>query len=122
MKKQWNETTRKIDFTFNDGLDPVSINPLDYPLSIQEMLPIHGALAKLGDSAAIPKDESNKFTVTEAMRRDAILGMHQQLMNGDWNAKKGTGPKQHPSILKLAAKWGCTYEEAEMKIAALDDI
>ena len=122
MKKQWNETTRKIDFTFNEGLDPISINVLDYPLSVQEMFPIHGALAKLGDSAAISKSEENKFTVTEAMRRAAILEMHQQLMNGDWNAKKGIGPKQHPSILKLAAKWGLTYEQAEAKIAALDDI
>ncbi len=122
MKKVWNEATRKIDFTFAEGLDPISINPLDYPISVQEMLPIHGALAKLGDSAAISKSEENKFTVTEAMRREAILSMHRQLMAGDWNAKKGAGPKLHPSIVKLAAKWGCTYEEAEIKIAALDDI
>lgn len=122
MKKQWNPTTRMIDFTFEDGVDPISINIFDYPIAVQEMLPIHGGLAKLGDAAAIQKSAENNYTVTEAMRRAAVVGMHQQLMNGDWNAKGTRTPKQHPSILKLAAKWGVSYEEAERKIAALDDI
>lgn len=111
MKKTWNETTRKIDFTF-DGCDPISIDPLNYPIKIQEMLPIHGALAKLGDSAAIQKSAENGFTVTEAMRRAAILQMHEQLMAGDWNARKSAAvPKQDPRILAKAVAKGMTYEQ-----------
>ncbi len=47
--------------------------------------------------------------------------MVEQLGRNEWNAKT-RAPVRHPSIIKLAAKWGVTYEEAELKIASLDDI
>lgn len=111
MKKTFNDKTGHIEFSF-EGLDMFSINPMNYPLAIQSKLPIHGALAKLGDAAAIPKSADNGFTVTEAMRREAVAAMHQQLMAGDWDAKRNAGPRINPVLVKLAAKLGITYEEA----------
>lgn len=122
MKKQINIEARTVTFTFEDGLAPITLGLDQVSESVALHATLHGLSQKIGDAAAIQKSEENGFTVTEAMRQSAVDAMIQQLIAGDWNAKGVRTPKQHPSILKLAAKWGCSYEEAERKIAALDDI
>lgn len=122
MKKQINIEARTVTFTFEDGLAPITLGLDQVPESVVLHATLHGLSQKVGDAAAIQKSEENGFTVTEAMRQSAVTAMIDQLVGGDWNAKGTRAPKQHPSILKLAAKWGVSYEEAERKIAALDDI
>jgi len=111
MKKTYNDVTRTIEFSFADGVDPLSVNPLDYPVAVQQYAAIHGFLSKLGDAAALTKDASNSFIVTEAMRRAAVVAMHQQLLVEGWNAKTRTA-KPDAAILAIMGKRGCTAEEA----------
>lgn len=122
MKKQINIEARTVTFTFEDGLVPVTVGLDQFNESVTLHATLHGLSQKIGDAAAISKSEENGYVVTEGMRQQAVVGMIDQLLAGDWNAKGTRAPKMHPSIVKLAAKWGCTYEEAERKIAALDDI
>jgi hypothetical protein len=121
MKKLIDNAAQTVKFTFDEGLDPVVFDAA----VLNEETRLHAMLAgcshKIGDNAAISKSEANGWNVTEAMRREAVLQMVEQLGRNEWNAKT-RAPVRHPSIVKLAAKWGCTYEEAELKIASLDDI
>lgn len=121
MKKAIDTAALTVTFTFDEGLDKVVFDAtvLDDATKLHAMLA--GCSHKIGDNAAISKSEANGFTVTEAMRRDAVVQMVEQLMRGEWNAKV-RAPIRHPSIVKLAAKWGCTYEEAEIKIASLEGL
>lgn len=121
MKKLIDNAAGTVTFTFEGGLDRVVFDAtvLNDETRLHAMLA--GCSHKIGDNAAISKSEENGFTVTEAMRRDAVMQMVEQLGRNEWNVKT-RAPTRHPSIVKLAAKWGCTYEEAELKIASLDDI
>jgi hypothetical protein len=121
MKKSTNQLNGIVEFTFEGDLPKVTVVAADLDAVVREHAMLHGLSQKIGDSAAISKTEENGYMVTEAMRRDAVLQMVAQLTAGDWNAKV-RAPTRHPSIVKLAAKWGCTYEEAEIRIASLDDI
>jgi hypothetical protein len=120
MKKLIDIAGTSVSFTF-EGLDTVTLRTSEIKPEVATHAMLHGLSQKIGDSAAISKTEENGYVVTEAMRREAVLQMVAQLTAGDWNAKV-RAPTRHPSIVKLAAKWGCTYEEAEIKIASLDDI
>ena len=79
--------------------------------------PMHAWMARLGDAAAIPKDASNAFTITEAMRREAIveLGEHYTSGSAEWNLKASARKApQNAAILALAGAKGLTYEGAEV--------
>lgn len=121
MKKTINQLNGLVEFVFEGDLPKVTLVAADLNAVVREHALLHGLSQKIGDAAAISKSEENGYTVTEAMRRDAVVQMIAQLTAGDWNAKT-RAPVRHPSIVKLAAKWGCTYEEAEIKIASLDDL
>lgn len=125
MKKQIDTTAQTLTFTFGDGLEPVTLKISDVSPANATYAMLHGFAQRCGDAAAIQKSEENGFVVTETMRRAAVEEMVRHYASGsvEWNLKgSARAPKQHPSIVKLAAKWGCTYEEAEQRIAALDDI
>jgi len=122
MKKLIDVKAGTVTFTFEGDLQPSTISAADLSEAILEHAKLAGLSHKIGDNAAISKSEENGFVVTEAMRKAAVDQMIAQLTGGDWNAKGGSTPKLHPSIIKLAAKWGISYEAAEARIASLDDI
>ena len=123
MKKAINEVTRTITFSFDaaSGLAPVTFDPAKASAANQAYAVLHGFAARLGDNAAIPKSKENGFTVTEAMRRDAVLELAEHYESGAevWNVKaSGTrAAAQNPTILAIAAKLGVTYEAAQAKVA-----
>ena len=119
MKCKLNANETTLDFTF-DGLDPITFDSTKVSDKLRERAEIHGFEQRIRDNAAISKSEKNNFTVTEQMRRDAILEMVMHLEAGgvEWNLKAGTrAAPQNPTILKIAAKRGISYVEAEAKLA-----
>lgn len=109
---------KTIVFTF-DGLQPVTFNAADATAHV-ERAAMHGFEQKIRDAAAIARKQKDGtvLTVTEQMRRDAVEGMVKHLTtSADWNQKGGGVVRQHPAILAIAAKRGCTYAEAEAWVA-----
>ena len=112
-----NETT--LDFTF-EGLPAISFDSTKVSDKLRERAEMHGFEQRIRDNAAIARSDKNNFTVTEQMRRDAILEMVTHLESGgtEWNLKAGTrAAPQNPTILRISAKLGITYQEAEAKLA-----
>jgi len=116
MKKTINTVTQSVTFTF-DGLEPVTLSMDRVSPANVTYAALHGMAARIGDNAAIAKSAENNFTVTEAMRREAVTAMvafYENVENNDWNMRV-TGPRKaafNPAIQAIAEKRGCTYEEA----------
>ena len=121
MKKAINGSL--ITFTFEGDVPPLVFNAALTHQTVREHSSMHGFMARLGDSAAIPKTEENGFNVTEAMRREAVaeLVAHYESGTESWNLRTGATktPKQNPAIAALAMALGKTYAEAEAHIANL---
>lgn len=120
MKKAIVPNTQQIRFTF-EGLEPLTFDAAKVSDANREYSILNGFLHRLGDMAAIPKQDSkgNVVVVTEQMRRDAIAAgiAHYESGTSDWNMKGGgrVAP-QNPVILQVAAKFDISYEEASAKI------
>jgi hypothetical protein len=119
MKKIINEVAGTVTFTF-DGLESIVFDPRNASLENRNYAMLHGFAARLGDNAAITKDASNNFTVTELMRKEAILELlnHYESDSTEWSPKaKAKVAPQNATILAIAAKRKCTYAEAEAWVA-----
>lgn len=120
MKKSINTITNSITFTFDDGLDPLTLKMADVNPSNRAYAALHGIAHRCGDAAAISRTEANAYTVTEAMRREAVAEMvaHYGGGSAEWNLKPSARkPAQNATILAIAERMGCTYEEAEAEVA-----
>ncbi len=118
MKKTINATAQTVTFTFEGGLDPVTLCMNEVSTANATYAMLHGFAARIGDNAAIAKSAENNFTVTEAMRRAEVEKMVAFYANGanvEWNMRVAAGPKaapMNPAIQAIAAKLGKSYEEA----------
>lgn len=118
MKKSINTVANTVTFTF-DGLDAIVLKMADVNPSNQAYAALHGMAARIGDAAAIPKTEANKYIVTEAMRREAVAEMVAHYTGGsaEWNLRTSERKApQNATILAIAEKLGVTYAEAEMEV------
>ena len=118
MKKAINTITNSVTFTF-EGLDAVTLKMADVNPSNQAYAALHGMAARIGDNAAIAKSEANAYTVTEAMRREAVLEMVEHYTGGsaEWNLRVSERKApQNATIAAIAAKLGITYTEAEAEV------
>ncbi len=119
MKKTINATAQTVTFTFEGGLDPVTLCMNEVSPANAAYAMLHGFAARIGDNAAIAKSAENNFTVTEAMRRaevEKMVGFYANAANVDWNMRVA-GPKaapMNPALMAIAQKRGCTYEEAQV--------
>ncbi len=115
MKKTINTATRSVTFTF-DGHEPVVMSAEKMSAANYDYAVLHGLAARIGDNAAIQKSAENNFTVTEAMRRAAVIELvefYEDASNKDWNMKQAARkPSFNPAIQAIADKLGKTYEEA----------
>lgn len=119
MKKLIDTTAQTVTFTF-EGLEPVVLRMAQVSPTCATHAMLHGFSARIGDSAAIQKAAENAYTVTEGMRRAAVEEMVAHYASGteDWNLRAAARKApQNPTILAIAAKLGCTYEEAQAKVA-----
>lgn len=115
MKKVINAVNQTVMFTFEGGLEPVSLGMWEVSPANATYAMLHGFAARIGDNAAIAKSAENGFRVTEAMRRDAVLELVDHYRSGsvDWSPKaKPRGPSYNPHIQAIAEKKGCSYDEA----------
>lgn len=119
MKKQINIEAQQINFTF-DGLEPVTLHIDKVSDDVLQYAQYHGLQARVGDNAAIARKAADGtiITVTEAMRRDAVLELvnHYETGTVDWSMKS-SAPKFNPAIQRLAAKLGKSYDEAKAWLA-----
>ena len=114
MKKVINVVAATVTFSFEDEA-PVVLNIHDMTAENQSYAILHGMAARIGDNAAIQKSAENNFTVTEAMRRAAVLELVTHYTSGstDWNMKQAARkPSFNPAIQAIADKLEKTYEEA----------
>ena len=114
MKKVINTLGQSVTFTF-DGLDSITLAMADVTPENATYAMLHGFAARIGDNAAITKAAENNFTVTEGMRREAVLEMVTHYASGsiDWNVKQAVRKAPfNPAIQAIADKLGKTYEEA----------
>lgn len=119
MKKTINAAEQTVTFTFEGGLEPIVFRADSASDATREYAMLHGFCQRIGDAAAISKSADNGYTVTEAMRRAEIETMAGHYASGtaDWNLSGGTRKApQNPTILKIAAKLGITYTEAEAEV------
>jgi hypothetical protein len=110
-------TGKTITFTF-DGEESVVFDA-DAATAHSERAMMHGFEQKIRDNAAISRKQKNGtvITVTEAMRRAAVLEMANHLTtSGDWNMRTSAMPKQNATIAAIAAKLGVSYTEAEAEV------
>jgi hypothetical protein len=120
MKKIINTEARTVTFTFDNDLPSVTCNADKLSRVNRDYAVLFGLGHRIGDNAAIPKSKENNFTVTEAMRRDAVVEMCEHLESGseEWNLKASTRKAPlDPTILKIAERQGITYEQAQLMIA-----
>jgi hypothetical protein len=119
MKCKANLEAGTLEFTFEGGLEPVRFDSGKVAECLRERAEMHGFEQRIRDNAAIAKSEKNNYTVTEQMRRDAVLEMVTHLEAGgtEWNLKAGTrAPAQNPVFLRIAAKFGISYDQAMAKV------
>ena len=119
-----NRNGNTLTFTF-DGATSVSFDA-DRCTALTNDAAMHGFEQKIRDNAALSRNikingVETVRTITEAMRRDAVLEMVMHLeKNETWNMKASARQApQNPVILAIAAKRGCTYAEAEAFLVAL---
>lgn len=115
------EGTRVV-FTFEGGLEPVVLDAAAMSPEVRERAMLHGLLARLGDAAAIPRQQGDVVvTVTEAMRREAVGRLAEHYASGtkEWNlgGRGARVERANPTIAAIAEKRGCTYAEAEAWLA-----
>ena len=116
MKKSIDVKTHTITFTF-DGLAPVVFDADKANDDIRDYAMLHGFQARIGDNAAIARKDAGG-TVTEAMRREAVLELvaHYESGASEWALKATRAAPQNPTILAIAAKLNISYVEAEAEI------
>ena len=120
MKKAIDTSARTVTFTFDEGLSPVTCHANRLSGENLEYAALFGIGHRVGDNAAIAKSKDNNWTVTEEMRRDAVIEMVDHLQSGtaDWNLKvTARRAPLDPTILAIAAKHNISYEMAQLKIA-----
>ena len=113
----------KVSFTFDGDLAPVTFDPAKASEANRNYAVAFGFSHRIGDHAAISRSGPGGVvvTVTEDMRRAAILEMVGHLESGTevWDmAKTARGPVQNPVFVAIAAKLGITYDEAMAKVQA----
>lgn len=116
MKKVINTIAQTVTFTFEGDLAPIVLAMSQVHPDNATYAMLHGFAARVGDNAAIQKSAENNYTVTEAMRREAVAELVDHYASGtaDWSPKaKAKAEKLNPHIQAIAQKRNCTYEEAQ---------
>ena len=113
-----------IKWTFDDGVAPIEFDFDKMSEPNKKMAGPIGMGHRLGDMAAIPKNESNGFKITETMRRAEIEAGITHYENADcveWNLKAGTrAAPQNPTWLAIATRRGVSYGVVAAEKAAAD--
>lgn len=116
MKKVIDAKAQAITFTFDGGLEAVTLRMDQISTDNATYAMLHGFAARIGDSAAIQKSAENDYKVTEDMRREAVLELVNHYASGsaDWSPKARAKKETfNPHIQAIADKRGCTYAEAQ---------
>lgn len=118
MKRKLDVVAQSIQFTFDGGLEPVSIHMSKVSPACATYAMLHGFSARIGDSAALSRKQKDGsiITITEQMRRDEIVRMVEHYESGTAEWEMGRTPSQNPLILAMAQSAGVDYATMAQKI------
>lgn len=118
MKRKLDVVTKSIQFTFDGGLEPVSIHMSNVGPACATYAMLHGFSARIGDSAALSRKQKDGsiVTITEQMRRDEIVRLVEHYESGTAEWDMGRTPSQNPLILALAQAKGVDYATMAAKL------
>ena len=121
MKKQIATDGKLVTFSFAEGLADIIFDVDKMSLTNKVYAVAFGCSHRIGDHAAISRNgpAGAIITVTEEMRRNAVLEMVAHLESGTeaWDmAKSARGPAINPVFTAIAAKLGITYDQAMAKV------
>ena len=125
MKKSINESNRTITFTFDDALlEPIVFQVAKCSGVNNAYAALHGYMARIGDNAAISRQGPNGsvITITEKMRRDAVMEMvnHYHSGSAEWNMRTASVKSLNQTWLAIATKRGVEYDVIAAEKAAAD--
>lgn len=107
----------RIQFTFGDDVAPLEFNPDAASPACNATARLMGWSDRLRDMAAIERAKVPGGIVTEQMRRDEVARGIAYYESGATEWRMGAVAAQNPIIAAIAAKRGCTYEEAQTFLA-----
>jgi hypothetical protein len=93
MKRSFDEKTRQLKWTF-DGAVPAltyTVPAITATDPTADTALIHGYTQKIGDAAAIPKNETTGKSATDAEKRAAMQEIVDRLLDGEWNGDRKSG-------------------------------
>lgn len=93
MKRTYDEKLRQLKWTF-DGAAPLAftVPTITATDPTADTALVHGYTQKIGDAAAIPKNETTGKSATDAEKRAAMAEIVDRLLDGEWNGdRKGGG-------------------------------
>lgn len=127
MKRKFNPVTNTVHFTFDGDVPELVFNLNKCSDTILTEMAGHGAIARVGDKAAITRDSVPGGIVTEAMRRAAMVPVVNHYESGTDQWELTAGPRAAPlngAILALSQRLGKSYAETEAYVAnmALADL
>ena len=106
MKIAINTETATLQFTFDqEGVAPYTFNAARVAAPLRKYAELHGFSDKLRDKAALARNAGGKVvTITDAMRRAAIVAQAEYLYNArTWNQRAAAIPKDSEFILLVTA-------------------
>jgi hypothetical protein len=110
-----------VKFTFEDNVPPLTFDCTKMSGTNRAYAIPFAMCHRLGDAAALSRKQADGtiINITEAMRREAVaeLATHYESGTEAWEMKGSRDASQNPTILAIAAKRGCTYEQAEAFLA-----
>lgn len=118
MKKLINATATEVKFTF-EGLDPLVLRMEMVHEQVLKYAAAFGLQSRIGDAAALSRKDGS--VITEAMRRAEVQALVEYYEGGakEWSVRSAKVQAQSPGIVAMAAKFGITYAEAEVKLTEM---
>jgi hypothetical protein len=93
MKRTYDEASRKLTWTFGGNVPILAfvVPAITATDPTADTALIHGYTQKIGDAAAIPKNEATGKSATDAEKRAAMAEIVDRLLEGEWNGKREGG-------------------------------
>lgn len=122
MKKSINVVNQSLTFTFDEGLEPITLAMSAVSPANATYAMLHGFGARIGDNAAISRKQKDGsvIRVTEAMRRDEIAKMVAHYASGTADWELGRTTPIDPRATALATERNIPYAEAQAILAKIE--
>lgn len=122
VTRDYSVESKTVSFDFGDGTSQV-LKLEDYPQEMVLQLALHGLSAKAGDSFAGAKAAIEKgYGGSKAdYCKERVSSIHDQLLAGEWNAKRegSSGPRVSQLAQAVAVAFGVALDVAVAKLSSM---